>query len=294
MALIFVVVFAFFYFCVMIELPHFVMPQINVFFNMKIFKTYLGILLLSLVFTSCTNDNDDNQVILVKQIVETSVDGSSMTTTITYDGRKIVSTDNSLKRTIFSYTGSLITKVEELDKVTNQSNTLFFTYANADLVKVSSSDNYIVNYTYNADGTVSYERWTKDANNNDVRLHHGILYFESSKIAKNVCILDTTASNILNTKTITYTYDAKNNAFKNCIGFAAMLNYGSLIAVNNVISSTESSEIENLDTKQITSSIKGYSNELKYNSYGYPIEIVGEKSFFGDSNLNHVKTELYY
>lgn len=278
----------------MIELPRLIILKINIFFKMKTFKTYFGILVLSLTLFSCTNDVTVNQVHLIKQIVEISTDGSSTTTTINYDGSKIVNIDNNVKRTSYFYTGLLITKMEELDKVANHTNTMFFTYSTTDLVKMVSSDNYIVNYIHNADGTVSYEKLTKDDNNKDVKVNHGVLYFQSSNLIKDVMIVDSNSAFLLSTKTSSYTYDGKINGLQNVIGFSALLNYGNLISINNSVTTIVSSETKYLDTEQSTSSMNLFKNENKYNVDGYLTEIVGESSFFGDRNSNHSKTLLYY
>lgn len=260
---------------------------------MKIFQTYFGILFLSLAFFSCTNDPAE-QVTMVKQIVEIAKDGTSTTTIIDYDGNKIASIDNSIKHSDFYYTGLLITKIVVIDKVANHTNILGYTYSNANLVQITSSDNYVVNYIHNTDGTVSFEKLTKDTNNKDVKVNHGILYFLSSNLTKEVMTIDNTSPNILSTETNNYTYDAKSNGLKNIVGFTELMSYGPMISINNVINTTESSQETNSNTNQATSSIDIYKNEYKYNSEGYPTEIVGEKTFFGEFNSNHLKTLLYY
>lgn len=290
----FVATLALLYFCQVIELPRFIMPLINIFFKMKFFKTYFGILFLSLTVLSCTNDINVSEAQLIKQIVETATDGSSIATTINYNSNKITSIDNTVKSSTFSYTGLLVTKIVELDKVTNHTTTLVLTYVDNDLVKITSSDNYVVNYVHNTDGTVSYEKWVKDASNIDVKVNHGVLYYAAANLIKEVTILDNTAANSVSTKTTTYGYDAKNNGLRNAAGFSALLNYGNLVSKNNTISKTEITEVKNTETDQITSSLNQSQNEFKYDAAGYPMEIVGEETFFGEAQSNHAKTLFYY
>lgn len=261
----------------------------------KVFHAYLWIVFVFIsLLCSCTNDLDD-RIQLLKQIVEVNVDGTSSTTVLTYNANKISSIDNTVKHSDFIYTGNLITKIEETNKVNNHINTLQYTYANNNLVKVTSSDNYVMNYTHNADGTISYEKLTKDSNNNDVRVNHGILYFQSANLIKDEMFLDDAGAQILSKKTINLEYDFKNNALQNILGFNKLLNYNTSISVNNSILSIEEFEVRNLDTNQIISSISQYKSEYKYNSGNYPIEIVTEKLFLGNgASLTHFKTTLYY
>jgi len=166
------------------ELPHLVI-SINKYFMKKIDHTYRWIVFLFFTFLcSCTNE-DNNQVLFLKQIVEVSADGTSNTTVLNYNGNKIASIDNVEMHSDFYYTANLITKIEKFDKVEKHSNTLEYNYNNGELVKIISSDNYVINYVHNNDGTVSYEKVTKDANNNDIIVFHGML----SSLVRNCIIL---------------------------------------------------------------------------------------------------------
>lgn len=261
----------------------------------KIFQTYHWIVFLFIsLLSSCTNDIDDRMQLL-KQIVEVNVDGSSSTTVLSYNGNKISSIDNNVTRFNFFYTANLITKTEEINKVSDHVITLQFDYTNDELVKISSSENYVINYVHNADGSVSYEKLAKGSNNNDVKVFHGNLYFKNTNLVKDKMILDKVEGNVLNTKTISFDYDYKINALHNVIGFNKLLNFNKSISLNNNILMTEEFEVENIDTNQVISSIKQYKNDYTYNSVGYPTEIVSEKLFLGNgASLTHSKTILYY
>lgn len=261
----------------------------------KIFKTYTWIVSLFLtVLCSCTNDVESN-IQYLRQIDEVSVDGTSNTTVINYSGNKITSIDDAKKRSSFLYTANLITKIEELDKVNSRTVTLQFTYTNNNLTRISSSDNYVLNYIHNADGTVSYEKLTKDSNNNDVKVLHGILYFQSENLIKNDIIFDNAGANVISKKTITYDYDYKINSLRNIIGFSKLLNYDKSISINNNIRSIETTEVKYLSTNQITSSINIYKKEYTYDTNGYPKEIISEKEFLGNGESSkHLKTVLIH
>jgi hypothetical protein len=61
-------------------------------------------------------------------------------------------------RTDFNYTNGLITKIVTIDKATQGSKTLEYSYNTDQLIQVLSPNNYVIKYTYNSDDTVSYEK----------------------------------------------------------------------------------------------------------------------------------------
>jgi hypothetical protein len=260
-----------------------------------IYQTYPWIVIILItVFFSCTNDLDD-KVLMLKQIVEVSSDGTLNTSVITYNGNKISSIDSDTKRSDFIYTNNLITKIEEVNKGNNQLTTLQFSYTNTNLVKITSSENYVMNYIHNNDGTISYEKLTKNSNNTDVRVFHGTLFFLSTNLKKDEMIMDNTEANVISKNVVSLEYDIKRNALRNILSFDKLLNYNKSISLNNIVNSTEENEINNTNTNQITSSITSYKSVNKYNTDGYPTEILSEKLFLGNGGgTNHLKTLLLY
>lgn len=67
----------------------------------------MGLAVVALMmFCSCINESVDLvQTQLLKKIVEVSVDGTSNTTLLTYDGYKIVNIDEVRKHSEFHYSG---------------------------------------------------------------------------------------------------------------------------------------------------------------------------------------------
>ncbi len=261
---------------------------------MKISKELVGILVVVLIMLcSCTSETIE-QVPMLKKIVEVSVDGSSNTTTLTYNGNKIATIDKVDTFSEFYYTDDLITKIVESDKTTQHINTLDYSYSNGKLVKITSSDNYMLNYIHNSDGTVSYEKLTKDSNNNDVKIYHGTLYFQNENLIKDDKILDNAGKGILAKNILSKQYDNKNNALNNILGFNKLLDYSKTISSNNDISSTETSSVKNIDDDQVISAVKIYNSKYQYNSNGYPTEIVSEKIMFGGADSKHLKSQLFY
>lgn len=257
-------------------------------------KEIVGILVVILMTVcSCTTDSIE-QTPMLKRIVEVSVDGPSNITTLSYDENKIVNIDKVDKFLKFYYTDDLITKVEDLDKTTQHLNTLNYAYSDGKLNEITSSDKYVINYIHNNDGSISYEKWTKDANHLEVKNSHGILYFQNENLVKVEKILEDAGLGILSKSTIILEYDYKNNALKNILGFDKLLDYSEIISSNNAVISTDVSSIKYITEDQITSSLKRIESQYKYNSLGYPTEMVSENILFGGSDSKYVKTQLFY
>ena len=105
---------------------------------MKKTKKLVGLLSVFLItLCSCTSDTIE-QVQFLKKIVEVSVDGSSNTTTLNYNGNKIVTIDKVDAFLEFYYTGDLITKIVELTKLNSHKNTLEYSYSAGKLTKIIS------------------------------------------------------------------------------------------------------------------------------------------------------------
>ncbi len=263
-------------------------------FFMKLIKNTVGILLVVLVtLCSCTNETIE-QLPMLKRIVEVSEDGSSTNTTINYNGNKIVSIDKSDAFLEFYYTGDLITKTVEIKKSNSYKNTLDYIYLDGKLTKITSSENYTINYIHNSDGTISYEKLLKNANNLEIKIYHGILYFYTGNLIKDEQILDNTGNDILSKREISLQYDTKNNPLNNILGFGKLLNYQQLISLNNATVSVESTTVKRINDDQIISSIKRIDIQYQYNSNGYPSEVVSENIVFGGTDAKHLKSQLFY
>jgi hypothetical protein len=261
-------------------------------------NSYKLILLVSFVFitlSSCTNESVAlSPFQLLKKIVEVYADGTTNTTLIAYEDNKIVTIDKVDKLLKFYYSGVLITKITELNKSNQHVNTLQYDYFNGQLTKITSSDNYVLNYIHNPDGSVAYEKLTKDSNTNDVKIYHGTLYFQNGNLIENDQFLDDTGSGFLSENKKNISYDSKNNALNNILGFNKLLDYSELISLNNPMSSVETSSVKNIGSDQVSSSINLYSSKYSYDSNNYPNEIVSQNILFGGNEIKHVKSQLFY
>jgi hypothetical protein len=209
-------------------------------------------LLLSIILLSCSKDGestpDSTSLILPKKtnyIENTDQDKIGKDTYFTYDGNKIVSeiTDGRWK-SVFTYTGDLITKIESFD-YGELYYTTDYTYTNGKLasrfiknIEIQHPYSYMTYYVHNTDGTVSYS----SSNGN------GKLTFKDG--------------NLVNDGFITYEYDTKNNPFRNILGI-------------NVLSLDDDSEVSFIDVSKnnrIKSTENGHSvtQTITYNSNGYP------------------------
>ena len=239
--------------------------------------------------TSCTAESEDTtQDKLVKKIIELNQDGTSSTFNFTYNGEKIISIESEETSKKFTYFGNLITQIIELNKTTQVQTTFDYFYTNNLLTKVISSDNYTLNYTHQADGTIAYEKTTIDSNSNIVLLFKGTIYMDLNNIVNDKKTFETNNTKIVSKEELNFSHDSKRNPFYNIVGFAKLLDYSKIISVNNATSFIEVSSMINLETEQITSSLRQNINTFKYNNFGYPEEIISDKFVFENQKQNHL------
>lgn len=254
------------------------------------------VLALSILVTlySCTNETvSQNQFVLLQKVVEVANDGTSTTTLLHYNGNKIVSIDGAAKRSNFTYTNDLITKIIEFDKKSQIENTLDYTYFEGKLLKVNSSNNYVINFVHNANGTVSYEKVTKDSSNNSILIFSGILYFQNENVTKDERIIYDAGVGVLRKNSATLEYDYKNNPLKNIEGYSKLLDHFNSISSNNTVSIFEVSSDEYKEG-QVTSSAHIDKMSYKYDGQDYPVEMVSNISIFGNETIDTIKSSLYY
>lgn len=245
--------------------------------------------------TSCSEDQDDNfKVKLLTKVIEVNEDESTSTIDFIYDGFKIVTIESEVSTKTFTYSGNLITKIVELDKKTQLSKTSDYIYDGDKLTSIVSSDNYSLNYTYNSNGTVSFEKTTTDVTNAIVLLEHGTLYFQNQNLIKFEKTLDNTAENILIKETLEFAYDKKINPLKNIIGFTKLLDHNILLSTNNNTSKLSLNSTTNEETGQYISSLITISKEYNYDQEGYSKELISEEPLFETKNQKHVKSIYFY
>lgn len=245
--------------------------------------------------TSCSGDQDDSfKVKLLKKVIEVNEDESSSTIDFNYVGNKIATIESEVSTKTFTYTGNLITKIVELDKTTQLSKTSEYIYDGDKLSKVISSENYILNYIHNNNGTVSFEKTTTDVSNVTILLEHGTMYFQNQNLIKSEKIIDTTAQHIQIKETLEFVYDKKLNPLNNISGFSKLLSYNIFLSTNNNTHIFKFNSIANEETGQYTSSLNTILKQYKYDQEGYSKELISEESLLGNSNKNHFKSYYFY
>jgi hypothetical protein len=138
-------------------------------------KIFCSSLFFSVLLCSCSND-DDNKSKFLRKLVETAADGTSTTTLFKYNGDEIATIDGIGSRTDFNYTNGLITKIVTIDKATQGSKPLEYSYNTDQLIQVLSPNNYVIKYTQQSDDTVSKKK--SFLGNQEAKIYHGTLYFK--------------------------------------------------------------------------------------------------------------------
>lgn len=249
----------------------------------------VSIFLLTLY--SCSNDKDDT-VKLLEKVIETSEDGTSEVTLFTYNGNKIVTIDGVAKRTDFTYEDGLISKAVTLDKTSQFIETTEYTYIAGELVRAKSLNNYIINYIHNPDETVSYEKIAINSGTQEVKMYHGILYFQNENLIKDERILDNTAPGVLSKYSVSFEYDGKHNPLYTILGYKKLLELKEAVSSNNSLISTVITSVSAGD--QITSSAVFYKNSFTYDLEHYPTEKVTENAISDDGDRGYLKSQYFY
>lgn len=175
---------------------------------------------LTLVLASCSSDDsssDSSNSVLLKKTINTDNKGKKITTNYTYNGNKIVSSIDDLgdSNAYYTYTGDLITKLE--CKLPDGTVELVNTYNYTDgklttFVRINPDMDwgYKEIYTYNADGTITVEKYVGDSKTQALHNATGTVKFSNGEVIE---IFDDNSSNHK------YTHDTKNNPMKNVLGW---------------------------------------------------------------------------
>ncbi|KAF2342252.1 hypothetical protein [Flavobacterium tistrianum] len=248
---------------------------------------------LALVLTSCSSDDSSEStdaVLLPKKITETEVlngQSGSYTYTLTYDGNKLKELAGSdASRSVYTYTGDLITKVEKYASSVLQS-TDVYAYEGTKLVsKISTweankSTQEKLTFVYNANGTVNVNQ-SQIINKQEIKYDTTTLYtFANGNLVSSELIDGVLAEKI------TSTYDNKKSPFINITGLKALLDLDSdfdFYSVNNTVKSvTVTYDSNGAVTKTAT-----VETTNKYNSSNYVTE------FFSGDSKNSFKLEIAY
>jgi len=230
---------------------------------------YWFLSLTSFVFNSCTDDLDDN-VKYLKTVVETSESGTAKTTIFSYRGTQLSSIDDAASLKEFVYTSGHITAITTTNKKNSSKATVSYTYELGKLNTVTLPSDYLIKYTHNADGTISYDKFDISVLNVETKIHHGILFFNKGNVIKEERTLDNVEAGVISKYYVNYEYDYKTNPLHNVTGYDKLLDHEGIISSNNYLIKTEETSVEN--NGQIISSASFYKNNFKYDTGNYPVE----------------------
>ena len=180
---------------------------------------------LVMVLSSCSSSDEETNTpptsssVLVKKAIVEDEDGG-YTTLYTYNGNKIVKTTNSDDTSeVFTYSGDLITKIEYYTDTTLDQKDIFTYNTDNKLITYTRLDYGIEwgtkeTYVYNSDGTLSVTEYIGDLTSQTQLNSTSKIYFTNGEISK----IEGFEGGV-KTRTINYTYDTKNNPYKNITGF---------------------------------------------------------------------------
>ena len=252
-------------------------------------KLFYAFSVFAVLFASCSSDNDSSSVesaVLLKKVIATDGSGTQ-TTDYHYDGNKILDgTRSNGSKQVYYYTGDLITKVAFFESgSTVPANEEFVTYDSQNRVvetKIyyySSGNSALKNtYQHNADGTVSYERFTGDSSAQNTLIKRGKLFFNAAGEVIKVEHYDVDGTLLENE---VYAHDSKNSPFKNMLGFNKLFVYHSMGKWNNIASYGSYNAANTLS--------HGYEIDYQYTSSNYPSTMVWN---YSDGNVLHY--QLFY
>mgnify|MGYP000040528878 CR=1 FL=1 len=216
---------------------------------------------VALTLTSCSSDDDStsssNSGLLTK-IIETFEDNSTLTTEFQYSGTKLVRITDDEGRFDYTYTNDLITEIKYYESNTLLQTETFQYDTNGRVTTYIIVDNIDTDwgnketYTYNTNGSVSVNYYSGDAFSQTTLDRTGTITFLNGEINQ---------ISFSDGKTITYSYDNKNNPFKNVTGFDKInfCNQEGTGVLHNIIQEDDSTDLDDISTT------------YTYNSNDYPI-----------------------
>ncbi len=253
---------------------------------------------LTLVLTSCSNDNNTSTVdtsILPKTISYTypSIDlGTNSKSTLSYDGNKMLSSIKDGSKTIFTYTGNVVTKQEQFDVDSKGMETkdieVVYTYENGKLKTRVARESFTAKYpngeyigktvyTHTSNDVISYINYSINPDTQlETKSNEGTLYYKNGNLVKDQFIYD------LSVSARVYEYDTKKNPLKNILGLDLLLKETEC-STNNIV------KITRTDSGLPDSHV--YLTSYIYDDNDYPTK---HTSFAGDGKSIEYEIEYTY
>lgn len=233
----------------------------------------------TLLVSSCSSDETEPTITepivetssgLVKKIIYTD-NGDVETHEYTYNGNKLVKInyiEDGLYET-YTYTGDLITKTEYFTSIGNLLDKDTYTYNSEGKLTSKLSLNYNFStgskyfYTYNANGTITIEKYVGNLTTQTTLDSTNVLTFlNGNLISENINDVN------MGTYSATYTYDNKINPLNNITGYNKLFEdvYDFDSSFNNILSMTDTGFATN------------YNSVYTYNSSNLPVTCVNTYS----------------
>lgn len=243
-------------------------------------KNFILISAIALVFTSCSSDDSPSEEVsssvLVKKMILMSTDEGddsywNNTINFSYNGTKLTqSIDEDGYKSVYTYTGDLITKIEYFDGSTLDSQDLFSYNSNGKLIEyrdldVSNDYERKFTYTYNSNGTVTVTEYTGTIGNTTVSLFTPNIYtFANGELTStdNISIIS---------------YDSKNNPFKNVTGYQEIMT----LEFTDDYMITFGRNQNFVSAPVGTSTTEGSFSTYTYNSDNYPVTSATTANYSG-------------
>jgi hypothetical protein len=242
---------------------------------------------LNLPYTTAAVVDPVNTTVRVKKITDTDADGTVSTTEYFYTGNKIsYLVDSDGIRVNYFYEGDLIVR-EESYQGTELVEKVFYTYdGSSNLVTYISLDlvddiGSRITYVHNSNGTISFQEYSGDTTTQEDLENNGTI--SNTRYIENGINPITSEPQVF---TNTFTYDTKNNPFKNVVGYSKIYFADSFEALNfnnNLLSHSE----------QIDSDAPYVFETLTYtyNAGNYPTKIIHND---GSGMENYTEDIIYY
>lgn len=243
-------------------------------------KKIILIICATTLFVACSkSSSDDAPFVPIATVgnlitrIETTRNSVARIENVTYNGNKIlkVSRADNNKETRYTYVGNLISLSENLDNNVLTGSTAY-SYTNDKLtgiirIEISTSGPTPITYrnrisfTHN-NGTIDFIRFTTNSVNNvETQVGNGTYTFLNGNLIK-----EQYTSSTYN-EIITYTYDSKNNAIRNILGFDKLIDNEQLSS-NNVLTSNQSTNETPIGAASfVTTSNNSYAYVYNVNNY---------------------------
>jgi YD repeat-containing protein len=234
---------------------------------------------VALILTSCSSSDDSptqSGDFLPKTITDNSPLDGTLTSHYVYNGNKLVTvTDSDGVVEEYTYTGDRITRInyktgtfiEQQDNYSYDAQGRVTSYQRLDF------DDQLGNletFTYNANGTVSSSYFIGDDVTQDTPSGSEVIYFTNGEAT----MIESFDDNGDLVSVYDFTYDTKNNLFKNVTGFAALnIIEGDVIGVAHNVLTADYQDFS-------------YTYEMTYNADNYPTVIVEKDGATVESTVN--------